>query len=91
LLLSYNHHQLTDYEDYYVLSKDSKYYITIKPEAILAQKTYTGNCSLIYTIDNNNISIYLDSMEVAKENAMPKVSYQIDLSSLNLNFIHHAY
>jgi len=44
-----------------------------------------------YVISNADTSIYLDAKKILKENAYPKVSYTIKLSTLNRKFMHNAY
>jgi len=46
---------------------------------------------IVYTLSNADISIYLDALKVLRENAYPKVSYNVDVSILNSKFIATAY
>ena len=97
ILLSSNGSILKMYDDFYVLLRtdqsaiDDSYYITIKPENILRNGNQSTTLSFSYALSNADVSIYLDALEVMKENSTPKVSYTIDLSILNKEFIHTAY
>jgi len=44
-----------------------------------------------YTISNADTAIYLDAIQVLKENSQPKVSYTIDLNNLGKELINTAY
>ena len=76
-------------------------YITIKPLSILRyglvknKNGTTPRLSLLfninYTISNADTAIYLDAIQVAKENSQPKVSYTINLNSLNRNLLATSY
>lgn len=87
-------------KDYYVLVKldkdptysEHKYFITIKPEIFI--KYIQNRIPLIdinYTTSNANEAIYLDAVKVMKENAYPKVSYEVALNALNPKMIQTAY
>ena len=94
LIIKYNNNEvLENYKNYYILTRGTKYYITLKPEAIfrdnntLFNKTY----GIYYSLSNASLAIYLDAIQVLKENAYPKVSYTINLLALDKKFIHNAY
>lgn len=103
LAITYNNVALKDYEDYYILTRDdttieygdlqysSSYYITFKPEAMLAQGGIDKAVMIQFNISNADISIYLDAIKVLKENAFPKVSYTIDPSVVDENFSYTLY
>ena len=77
-------------EDYYTLFKRQKWWVTLKPEAIMAyldQTTY----SLHYALSAAADAMYLDALEVMKENASPKVSYSISPAAVDANFMTRAY
>jgi hypothetical protein len=84
LFLKLNNQPLKEYEDFYIIKDYSNVYITIKPESIY--KNYSSyillnpKLKIVYSLSNTETSIYLDAIEVAKENAYPKVSYTVDLS-----------
>ena len=80
-----------NYKDFYILSRDDKYYVTLKPETLFKDKTYSGTYMLNYTISTAATAIYLDALKILKENAYPKVSYNIELASVNKDFIYNAY
>jgi len=88
------------YEDYYIIKKDSKTYITLKPETlfksgIIRKKTDDNETPLHikinYIIDDNALHVYLDAKEIMKENAYPKVSYNINALSTNTNLTYNIY
>jgi hypothetical protein len=100
-----NNRLLKEYEDYYTVSDDRStgltpqgigYYVTLKPEVIFAptniqNDTDTNNITIAYSLSNLDIAIYLDAIKVMNENARPKVSYNLELSVLNPEFIRTAY
>lgn len=69
--------KLKEFTDYSIFSKDEKKYITIKPEVLLAGKIGEAKIKINYCLANTALQIYLDAIEVMKENAYPKVSYTI--------------
>lgn len=92
-------YQLKEFEEYYTVEDDRStglkvkgvgYYTTIKPE--LFYKTVGPlDFSVVYTLSNVDVAIYLDALNVMYENARPKVSYEVELSVLNPEFVHTAY
>lgn len=82
-----NYVPLKEYEEYSVLTRslDQQYVLTLKPEVVVKKGAYgtidgsiaTRQATLNYTISNADTSIYLDAIEVLKENAMPKVEYDV--------------
>lgn len=95
LNVKYNSKQLNNYENYTVLarydSEDEGYYITLKPEAIIKEASLTRKINISYSLSNAADSIYLDAVQVARENAYPKVSYEIDPNIYGENFMRYAY
>lgn len=91
LVVNYNEKELTNYEDYYVLNRDGSYYITIKPEIFASNGTLLGDLLVKFSLSNADISIYLDAQQIAKENAYPKVSYEVSPSVLNKDFVYDDY
>lgn len=92
--------QLENYVDYYIIEDDRStgldvqgvgYYVTIKPEFIYDTGKISTAFQLIYSLSNIDVAIYLDALNVMYENSRPKVSYEVELSVLNPNFIHTAY
>ena len=77
--------------------------ITIKPFSLLCYGSTTRNqngtdiycpmpiLQIDYTISNADTAIYLDAIQVLKENSQPKVSYTIDLNNLGRELINTAY
>jgi len=86
-----------NYQDFYILSRSTSYYITLKPHVILKEllnfntENYDITYSIHYIISVSAIAIYLDALEVLKENSYPKVSYEIDVISANKEFIYNTY
>ena len=103
LMLKLNDQLLENNKDYTVIQDDRSegkvpkgigYYITLKTLYDYLYKTsYNDNLKLdiMYTLSNADVSIYLDAIQVSKENSKPKVSYNIELAVLNPEFIHTAY
>ena len=95
-----NNSLISNYTDYYILSRDSKdinnqyqlrEYITIRPEAIVRSGQLEGTYKCNYTISNTSLLIYLDAIQVLKENAYPKVSYTVKPALTNKSFSYIAY
>ena len=98
ILISINGQTLTYIEDYSVFMRNDeqdhqyKYLISIKPKVLI-------NCALgsqpiikiNYATSNAGEALYLDALKVMKENAYPKVSYNVKLNVLNKNMIRTAY
>ena len=100
LLINLNSSPLTQYEDYSVLfdsrgdtseTYTAAYYITLKPAAILYQKYQRILLDIQFVLSNADVAIYLDAIKVMKENAFPKVSYDIELCALDYKLIRTAY
>ncbi len=94
LNVKYNLKQLNNYEDYTVLARYNEnegYYITLKPETIIKEARLIWTINVSYTLSNAADSIYLDAVQIARENAYPKVSYEIDPNIYGKNFMHRAY
>ena len=96
--LYYNHNLLTEYEDFYINIKTVKprsyfpeYYITIKPMSILRSGVLQAPIEAYYVLSNASTAIYLDALEIAKENAYPKVSYTVEPNVLNPDIISTLY
>ena len=82
---------LNNYEDYYIGYDNQKYFITIRPSTFLKFGGMTQNYFAEVLLSNASLAIYLDALEVMKENSTPKVSYSIDPSVINSKFTHTAY
>jgi len=67
------------------------YYTTIKPEVLYRYGDSPADFQIAYTLSNLDVSIYLDAIKVMYENSRPKVSYDVELSVLNPEFVHTAY
>lgn len=94
---------LSNYEDYYILSREDvenegtaneisyfRNYITFKPELLFKLGTYP-TFNLYYELANTGLIIYLDAMQVLRENAYPHVSYSIKPTLMNENFTQNAH
>ena len=68
-----------------------KYIIDIKPLTYVKVGSLSPKITLQYELSNASTLIYLDALEVAKENAEPKVSYTIELSIYDPLIIHTIY
>ena len=69
--------KLEEFADYYIMSREGKKYITIKPETLIASKVGESKIKINYSVSNTALQIYLDAIKVMKENAYPKVSYTV--------------
>ena len=67
------------------------YYITIRPEVFFRAGTLKDNFYINYTLNNAGLMIYLDAIQILKENSMPKVSYNITPKLVKKNFIKNMY
>ena len=85
---------LEKYEDYYILTRTEDDtlktypYITFKPDIGIKSGT---TFKIAFTLSNANTAIYLDAVQVLKENSMPKVTYTIDPSFINRDFHYRLY
>ena len=91
---------LIDVEDYTIhvetdLNDDiehqrQKYMIDIKPRALL-KAGVSPRLSISYELSNAATLIYLDALQVAKENSEPQVSYTVKLSMYDPYILHNIY
>lgn len=104
LNVKYNNQLLNIYEDYDVLMRDnsnwqednlilsdSAYYIILKPNTLLSQGSLSGEINFKFNISNADIAIYLDAQKVLEENSQPKVSYTIEPSVFDEEFLYTLY
>ena len=75
--------------DYYTLFHDGKWLITLKEKNIILNldKLYYLQYSITAAAD----AIYLDAVEILKENSMPKVSYSITPLAIDEKMVNQAY
>lgn len=75
--------------DYYTLYHDGKWLVTLKEESVLLNldKLYY----LQYSVTSAADAIYLDAVEILKENSMPKVSYNITPLAIDEKMVNQAY
>lgn len=68
------------------------YTITIKPEYMFANIDLSNIVFNVYfALSNADISIYLDAKKILKENAYPKVSYEIEVSKWSPTLLMYLY
>lgn len=79
---------LTNYEDYYVLSRGISTYATLKttnanPMAAIIGKTDKSetNYYVNFQISRANDILYLDAKQVAKDNSQPRLSYSLTVAN----------
>ena len=89
--LTYNGEKLTEFADYSIMSRENAYYITIKPEALIRHGIVNKTLSFFYTLSTAATAVYLDALQVSRENAYPKVSYEIDPNVYGKDFMRTAY
>ena len=96
-----NYKVLTPYQDYSILTRslNEEYVITLNPQIVI-KNGIAGSLSGIiqpkqtiinYSISNADTSIYLDAIEVLKQNSQPKVSYEVKPNSYNLQYYNTLY
>ncbi len=100
--IKYNDIALHNYVDYSVLTREDEYLITLKELSLLLNGYDNSDSQSInsilrkvidikYSISNASTAIYLDALQVHKENAYPKVSYTVSPTILNKNLIRTLY
>ena len=89
--LTYNGEKLAEFVDYSIMSREDAYYITIKPEALIRHGIVNKTLSFFYTLSTAATAVYLDALQVSRENAYPKVSYEIDPNVYGKDFMQTAY
>ena len=99
--------ELQPYKDYSILIRalDNQYVLTLNNNVVMKYlyNFYTLNDNttqiltsnkglrLNYLISNADVSIYLDALEIAKENAEPKVSYKVKANYISQDFVNFTY
>ena len=76
---------LKNSENYYELYRDGYYYVTIKNPEL--SKPY----SFHYAMSTAAEAVYLDAVEVLRENSVPKVSYTMAPLAIEQTFVKNAY
>lgn len=69
------------FTDYFILLRGGKPYITLKnftPYVYSANATYRVS----YQVSRANEMLYLDAMQIAKDNSRPRYSYEVELANL---------
>lgn len=97
--LKYNGNKL-EVGDYYIRTRNTKrtsnnqyypeYYATVKPELIV-KYGIDNQLTIDYVLSNANTSIYLDALQVSKENAYPKASYTVSTNVLDVDLTKKLY
>lgn len=97
---------LQQYQDYSVLSRSllQQYAITLNNDLVFKNNIEVSDLdnqytvefkqqplSINYNLSNADINIYLDALQILKENAYPKVSYNIKINYLNKEFCNKVY
>ena len=73
------------------------YTITIKPEYLFTHVDLSPNSfssiifNVYYALSNADVSIYLDAKKILKENAYPKVAYEIEVSKWSPTLLSELY
>ena len=91
LVIKLNEEVLRKYYDYYILSRGDNYYITLKEKVMLLEGNINKTFDVSYALSNAAMSLYLDALEVSRTNATPQVSYTLEVSAMNQEFIEVAY
>ena len=91
LIIHYKDELLNNYYDYSILIREENYFITLKNKIMLQDANLNKTFDIAYALSNAALSLYLDALEVSKTNAFPQVSYTIEVSALNKDFIQYAY
>lgn len=87
----YNGRELELAKDYIIQTRNTErdnnyypeYYITIFPDSIYESGILDGDFEVHYVLSNADNQIYLDALEISKENAYPKVEYTVEPTILN--------
>jgi len=82
---------LKNYEDYNILAREQAFYISIKPEVLYRFGLNNEAIDLRFALSNADTAIYLDSLQVLKENSVPRVSYELTPNVFDDNFMFSAY
>ena len=97
LVVYYKNELLQNYYDYQVLSRINdnsgvlETIVNIKPEVLFKKQSSNAAVKVFYTLSNANVQIYLDALRISKENAWPKVSYEVTPTLLNLDLSRTLY
>ena len=91
LVIKTDERNLKNYYDYSILIRGESYLITLKNKIMLQNGSLNKTFNIAYALSNAALSLYLDALEVSKTNAFPQVSYTLEVSAMNENFIKYAY
>lgn len=78
-------------EDISLLPEEYGYNITFKPISIIKLWNPDATLHIKYNCSQLSTAIYLDAMQILKENAYPKVTYSIDPSIMYQDFFYTDY
>lgn len=70
---------------------DDCFLLTIKAEVIFSRGTMECDYYIEYNTSNAAVAMYLDALKVSKENAFPKVSYEVKITTFNKEIIRNLY
>lgn len=75
--------KLIKFEDYQILLRDSKPYITLKITNNQGYKSILDErYNIIYQVSRANEMLYLDAKQIAKDNSKPRYSYEIKIANV---------
>ena len=74
---------LSNFEDYMILLRKGKVYVTLKiTNANIPYQIINDSYRITYQVSRANEMLYLDAVQVAKDNSKPKYSYEITKANL---------
>ena len=99
LKISYGKTALAEFDDYNVAqivntaseAPDYGYNITFKPETLIKKWNTANKLQVNYSCSQLSTAIYLDAVQILKENAYPKVTYSIDPNIMYEDFFYTDY
>ena len=84
---------LEENKDYYILYRSGKWYTTLKNSVMysMGNNIFSTKYIINFSISTAPLAIYLDAVQILKENSVPKVSYTIEPLLINKEFMYNAY
>lgn len=78
-----NNPNLIKYEDYQIMLREGRPYITLKvTNNNLIKYILDFDYNIIYQVSRANEMLYLDARQVAKDNSKPKYSYEVEVGNI---------
>lgn len=78
-----NNPDLIKYEDYQIMLREGRPYITLKvTNNNLIKYILDFDYNIIYQVSRANEMLYLDARQVAKDNSKPKYSYEVEIGNI---------